>query len=136
MNFFDFNLFVLVFKSAPRWVFTKIVFGLEIIRDFWNFSRNFVWKIRLIANFAECGSKLWKSYLITIRRQILLFFHDSLILAIDWIFHTKSRLKFQKSRIISKPKTILVKTQRDALLKTKTNKFKSKNLNLYRKLES
>ncbi len=68
------NLFVLVFKSAPRWVFIKIVFGLEIIRDFRNFNRDFVWKIWLIANFAKCGSKLCKCYLIMIKMQILLFF--------------------------------------------------------------
>ncbi len=40
----------------------------------------------------------------------------------NWIFHTKSRLKFRKSRIISKPKTNLMKTQRSTLLNTKSNK--------------
>jgi hypothetical protein len=74
LNFFDLDLFVLVSKTAPRWVFIKFVFGLEIIRDFQNFNGDFVWKIWLIANFAECGSKPWKGYLITVRRQILSFF--------------------------------------------------------------
>jgi hypothetical protein len=130
LEFFDLDLFVFVFISAPHWVFIKFVFGLEIIRDFQNFNRDFqnfnrdfVWKIWLIANFAECGSKPWKGYLITVRTQIFSFFHDSLKFAIDWIFHTKSRLKFWKSRIIFKPNPNLMKTQRGALLNTKTNKF-------------
>jgi hypothetical protein len=96
-------LLVLIFKSAPRWVFIKIVFGLDQIHDFWNFYRDFVWKIRSI----------------TVWRLILLFFYGTLIFAILWIFHTKSRTKFRKSRIISKPKTIFMKTQRRALLNTK-----------------
>jgi hypothetical protein len=86
LKFFDLDLFVLVFKSAPRWVFIKFVFGFEIISDFQNFNRDFVWKIRLIANFAECGSKPWKGYLITIRRPILSFF--------SWFAETRDRLIF------------------------------------------
>ncbi len=86
MKFFDLDLFVFVFKSAPRWVFIKFVFGLEIIRDFQNFTRDFVWKIQLIANFAECGSKPWKTYLITVRRQILSFY--------SWFAEIRDRLIF------------------------------------------
>jgi hypothetical protein len=87
---------VLVFKSAPRWVFIKFVFGLKIIRDFRNFYRDFVWKIWLIANFAECGSKPWKSCLITVRRQILLFF--------VWFadFHDQSNFLYKIAVKISK----------------------------------
>jgi hypothetical protein len=86
LKFFDLDLFVLVFKSAPRWVFIKFVFGLEIIRDFLNFNRDFVWKIWFIANFAECGSKPWKGYLITVRRQILSFF--------SWFAEIRDQLNF------------------------------------------
>ncbi len=69
--FFVLDLMIWVFKSAPRWVFIKIVFGLEIIRVFRNFVCDFVWKNQLIANFAEWGLKWWESYLLMIRRQIL-----------------------------------------------------------------
>ncbi len=60
---FELDLFVLVYKRVERWVFIKFVFGLEIIRDFRNFSGDFVWKIESIENSAEKGLKHWKSYL-------------------------------------------------------------------------
>ncbi len=74
LKIFELDLCVLTFKRAPRWVFIKFVFGLEIIRNFRNFSGEFVWKIQSIANSAEKGLKHWKSYLIMIRRQFLLLF--------------------------------------------------------------
>jgi hypothetical protein len=46
---FEQDLFVLTFKRALRWVFIKFVFGLEIIHDFQNFTRDFVWRIQSIA---------------------------------------------------------------------------------------
>jgi hypothetical protein len=50
--------------------------------------------------------------------------------------HTKSRLKFRKFQFISKPKTNLMKTQRSALLNTKTNKSKSKSFNIFQDLQA
>ncbi len=52
LKFFGMDLFILTFKRAPRWVFIKIVFSLKIIRDFRNFSGEFVWKIQSIAKFS------------------------------------------------------------------------------------
>jgi hypothetical protein len=50
---FEQDLCVLTFKTAPHRVFIKFVFGLEIIHDFQNFNRDFVWKIQSIAKFSE-----------------------------------------------------------------------------------
>jgi hypothetical protein len=50
---FEVDLFVWVFKRAESCAFIKFVFGLKIIRDFRNFSGDFVWKIQLIANFIQ-----------------------------------------------------------------------------------
>ncbi len=68
--------------------------------------------------------------LIIIKKLFQCFKPYSAEFAINWIFHTKSPLKFRKSRIISKTKTNLMKTQRSTLLNTETIKSSSKNFNI------
>ncbi len=53
---------------------SKLFLCLEIIRDFRNFNRDFVWEIQSIAKSMECSSKPCKCYLVMIIRHILLFF--------------------------------------------------------------
>jgi hypothetical protein len=114
---FELNLFVSVFKRVERWVFIKFVFGFQIIRDFRNFSGDFG-KFKVSRNSANHENNKRICVLIIIK----CFKPYSVKFAINWIFHTKSPLKFRNSRIIFKPKTNLMKTQRSTLLNTKSNK--------------
>ncbi len=51
-------------------------------------------------------------------KWILIFFFNSAKFAIEWFFHTKSRMKFWKFRFLSKTKTNLMKAQRRGFIIT------------------